>query len=227
METSAHQSRARTRVAIVDDHPLMRAGLTALIAREPDLEVCGEAGTLREARALFPTCIPDLAIVDLSLPDGSGLDLIKRLRAQGDSTPVLVCSMHEETLFARRALAAGAQGYICKLEATAHVLEAIRRILDQQIYLSAPMRARLLLGLVNDTEAASQSPLDALTDREIEVLTLLGRGYKTKQIARELNLGVKTVETHREKLKRKLDLANGSELVCFAAQWVAEGGRSG
>jgi DNA-binding NarL/FixJ family response regulator len=187
------------------------------------VEVCWETGTLHEALAQFRSCLPDLAIVDLTLPDGNGLGLIKRLRACGEHVRILVCSMHDEALFARRALAAGAQGYISKFEATAHVLDAIRCILGGQVYLSDAMTARMLERVADGTPPAAASPVETLTDRELEVLGMIGQGRGTKEIARALNLGVKTVETHRQKIKRKLNLTSSSELVCFAAQWVGEG----
>jgi DNA-binding NarL/FixJ family response regulator len=211
-------TRDKARILIVDDHPLVRAGFEALIGGEPDLEVCGEAEGYAEALRLADELEPDAAIVDLSLADGSGLELVKRLHARHPTTRLLVCSMHDESLFAARVLKAGARGYVNKQEATGHVVQAVREVLDGGIYLSPAMTERVR----QRTTADAPTSVEGLTDRELEVFSLIGKGVGTAQIATQLHLSVKTVETHREKIKRKLNLASGSELARYAVQWVLE-----
>jgi DNA-binding NarL/FixJ family response regulator len=210
-------------ILVVDDHPLVRAGVCALIHGEPDLAVCGEAGTASEALALFRRTTPDVVIVDLALPDGSGLDLVKRLAGAENPPRILVCSMHEESLFAERALKAGAHGYINKQEATSHVISAIRRILSGQIYLSAHMTEVTLQRLAGG-KAGSEvtASVQNLSNRELEVFRLTGQCLSSSQIAEHLHLSVKTVETHRANIKRKLNLKSGNELTRYAVQWILE-----
>jgi DNA-binding NarL/FixJ family response regulator len=212
------------RVLIVDDHPLVRTGLAALIAGEPDLEVCGESGSFSGALELVRETVPDLAIVDLSLAEGSGLELVRRLTAHPSRTRVLVCSMHEESLFAQRALHAGAHGYINKEEATSHVIEAIRQVLAGKVYLSGRMTERLLQSVAGSHRPQGAPSLHDLSDRELEVFGLIGRGLSASRIAEQLHLSVKTVEAHRAKIKQKLNLSSGSELTRCAVQWVLEQG---
>jgi len=212
------------RILIVDDHPLVRTGLASLIEGEPDLEICGQAGSLMEALELAHTSSPDLAIVDLSIPDGSGLELLKRLTTQHPAIKVLICSMHDEMLFAERALAAGAKGYVSKQEATAHIIEAIRQVLRGRLYLSEEMTQRLIQGAVHGEATAGATPLASLSNRELEVFEMIGRGLGTSEIANRLHLSVKTIETHREKVKRKLSLVSSSALVRYAIRWVLEQG---
>ncbi|MGA7979954.1 MAG: response regulator transcription factor [Chromatiaceae bacterium] len=215
--------RTKPRILIVDDHPLVRAGLAALIQAEPDLEVCGETGAFSGALELFRETEPDLAIVDLSLAEGSGLELVRRLTAPQSRTRVLVCSMHEESLFAQRALNAGAMGYINKQEATSNVIEAIRRVLSGKIYLSGSMTERLLNRITARGSSVKAMPsIRDLSDRELEVFDLIGRGLSSSQIAEQLHLSVKTVEAHRAKIKRKLNLGSGRELTRYAVQWALE-----
>jgi DNA-binding NarL/FixJ family response regulator len=216
---------SKRRILIVDDHPLVRAGLKGLIRGEPDLEVCGEAGTFSEALDVFQQTAPDLAILDLSLAEGSGLALIRRLSGPKRGTRVLVCSMHEESLFAQRALQAGAMGYLHKQEATSHVIEAIRQVLAGKIYLSGSMTERVLEHVADGGTRDSAIPaIGDLSDRELEVLGMIGRGLSSSQIAQQLHLSVKTVEAHRAKIKHKLNLSSGSELTRYAVQWVLEQG---
>ncbi len=224
---SGSQSSAlerKRRVLIVDDHPLVRAGIAALIGHERDLEVCGETGTFGEALELAFLTEPDLAIVDLSLADGSGLELVKRLKVRQPGVRLLVCSMHEESLFAQRALNAGAMGYINKQEATSHVIEAIHRVLQGKVYLTQRMTDQVLQGLARGSAADGAPSIRDLTDRELEVFSLIGRGVATSHIAEQLHLSVKTVEAHRDKIKKKLNLASGSELTRYAVQWTLEQG---
>ena len=210
------------RILIVDDHALVRRGLAGLIGDEPNLEVCGEADNINDALALVRTEEPDVAIVDISLKNENGLELIKRIKAVNRSIKILVSSMHEETLFAERAIHAGASGYIEKGEQDDFIIEAIRVILDGKIYLSAPMRERIIQGSVGREEPSDRSPFERLSDRELVVFQLVGQGLRTSQIAKNLHLSVHTIETHRENVKRKLKLATGSELVRYATQWSLE-----
>lgn len=210
----------RHRVLIVDDHPVVRVGFKTLVNREPDLVVCGEAGGVDETLALVRELAPEVVVVDLSLPDGAGLDLIRRLHAHYPEMHLLACSMHDEALWAPRVLKAGARGFIGKQEASHHVVEAIRTVLADDIYLSAAMTQQMLQG----AHQAQLGSVEDLTDRELEVFTLIGQGLKTSQIAERLHLSVKTVDSHREKIKRKLNLASGSELARHAAQWTLEHG---
>ncbi len=212
------------RVLIVDDHPLVRRGIASVIDAEPDLRVCAEAESIAEALSRIRAVAPDLVIVDLSLADGSGLELVKRLRAQDAALKILVCSMHDEQLFAPRALAAGANGYIGKEQATEHVVDAVRHVLAGRTWLSEDMTERALSGVSRGAADFARNPMESLSDRELEVFELIGRGYGPSQIAEQIHLSVKTVETHREKIKRKLGLRSGVELVRRALQWVTEGG---
>lgn len=210
----------KVQILIVDDHPLVREGFKALISTQPDLEVSGEAASFSDAIELSASSEPDLVIIDLSLAGGSGLELIKRFHARSPSLRMLVCSMHDESLFAERVLKAGAHGYINKQEVTDHVINAIRHVMSGNIYLSETLTQRMLQGLSN----GHLSSIDDLSDRELEVFGLIGQGIGTSQIAEQLHLSVKTVETHREKIKKKLHLASASELTRYAMQWSLERG---
>lgn len=210
------------RILIVDDHPLVRAGLASLIEGEPDLQVCGGTGDMGEAMALVRTETPDLVTVDLSLASGNGLELVKRLRTSHEDIRILVCSMHDEALFAYRALNAGAMGYIGKEEATTHVIDAIRQVLKGKIWLSENMTERALQGLAHGAAGSKTVTIDSLSDRELEVFGLIGRGMGPSEIAEQLHLSVKTIETHRENIKKKLNLRSGSELTRLALHWTLE-----
>ncbi len=210
------------RILIVDDHPLVRAGLASLVNGEPDLEVCGETGDMARALELVRSQTPDMVVVDLSLANGNGLELVKRVKAQNDTIKMLVCSMHDEALFAYRALNAGAMGYIGKEEATAHVIEAIRHVLKGKIWLSAKMTERALQGLTQGRAGDNATTIDSLSDRELEVFGLIGRGMGPSEIAEQLHLSVKTIETHRENIKKKLNLQSGGELTRLAVHWTYE-----
>ena len=215
--TRKRTSARAARILIVDDHPIVRRGIVQLIQNESNLEVCGEADSPATAVELLESLRPDLVIVDLTLAHANGLGLIKDLQARDPRLPVLVLSMHDETLYAERALRAGAMGYIMKQEATDHIVEAIRQVLGGNIYVSERMTTRMLHRLVGDKrEAGAVSPLETLSDREMEVLHLLGQGLSTRQIAEQLFLSVKTVETYLEHLKTKLGLESGRELIRYA-----------
>jgi DNA-binding NarL/FixJ family response regulator len=215
----------RARVLIVDDHPVVREGLALWIARQPDLEVCGEAADVATALQLVAATRPDVAVIDISLKAGNGLDLIKRLRSRDDSVRMLVWSMYSESLYAERALRAGALGYVNKEHAADQILEAIRRVLAGKVYLSEPLADRLLLRAVGGGEApAGRSPVDLLSDRELEVFRLIGQGLDTHQAAERMHVSPKTVETYRARIKEKLGLKDGAGLVRCALQWELEGG---
>jgi len=211
-----------SRILIVDDHPLVRAGLRSLIDAEPDLTVCAEVGNFRDAIYVAQSQAPDLILVDISLDDGNGIELIKRLNAHDPDLKMLVCSMHDEFLFAERAVTAGARGYVNKYQAAEQVLDAIRQVLAGRIYLSERMVERVASSFANGKHGYSTSGIDSLSDRELEVFGLIGQGLTTAKIAERVHLSVKTIETHREKIKRKLGLANGGELVRHAVQWQME-----
>jgi DNA-binding NarL/FixJ family response regulator len=213
-------SKTRTKIFIVDDHPVFREGLVALLKREPDLTVSGEADTARTALSAIQRVRPDLVLVDISLPERNGLELIKDVRALDPEAAVLVISMHDESLYAERVLRAGGRGYIMKQEGPEQMLRAIRQVLEGQIYLSARMSPRILDAL-SGRRKAMRSPIGRLTDREFEVLQLIGEGKDSHAIAKELHVSFKTVDNHRARLKEKLNLRTGTELICYAARWVA------
>lgn len=213
----------QSRVMVVDDHPLVRKGLSALISDEPHLEVCGQAESAELACSMMHECQPDLMVIDVSLPGINGIELIKRIRSRDAELRILVSSMHDEALFAERCLRAGANGYINKECATNEVLEAITQVLDGQIYLSAEMTSRLLHGAISG-KTGSKSRLETLSDRELEVFALIGNGLPTREIAARLHLSVKTIETHRDHVRRKLDIDTSVELMRHAVQWVLENG---
>ena len=220
------KSPSRAGILIVDDHPIVRQGIGLLINQEPDLAVWGEAGSAEDALTLLDRGgdSANLAIVDLSLGATLGLDLLKTLRARFPHCPVLIMSMHDESLYAERALRAGARGYIMKQEATENILAAIRHILAGGIHLSERVQARILENMADGRARPGSSPLELLSAREIEVLRLVGRGYTTGEIARDMNRSVKTIEAHRANIKEKLHLKNSAELVRFAIQWMEKEG---
>jgi len=209
---------------IVDDHPYMRRGLAQTINDQPGLEVCGEAGSLAEAVQIMETCSPHLAVVDISLGAESGIELIQVLHDKWPATKVLVSSMHDETLFAERALRAGALGFVNKGEPPDVFVTALQRVNSGQIYLSERMTKRMLGQVLADKEA-NRSPIETLSNRELEVFEMIGKGLATKQIAGRLGLSPKTIETYREHIKQKLKLSNATELTRNAVQWVLEQGR--
>lgn len=211
---------AKIGILIVDDHPIVRRGIAELIGAEPDLMVCGEASTMHEAIALAQKLKPGLMIVDVSLEGNNGLELMKNMQGRM-ATPVLAYSMHDETIYAERCLHAGAHGYLMKQAPPEALLEAIRQVLSGKTYLSPPMSEHLLGKFVGvrGSKTPVRSPIDTLSDRELEVLHLLGDGQTTAQIADRLCLSVKTVETYREHLKQKLNLADGQKLMRYAIEW--------
>jgi DNA-binding NarL/FixJ family response regulator len=220
-----NQTKKRARILIVDDHPAVREALASRISRQGDLEVCGEAVEIADALRLVTDTQPDLAVIDISLKNGNGIDLIKRIKERNDGVRMLVWSMHGESLYAERALRAGALGYINKDQATDKIIEAIRRVLDGKVYLSDEMAEKLLQRTVGGGRIeAPRSPLELLADRELEVFRLIGQGAKTAEIAAKMHLSVKTVETYRDRIRQKLALRDGTELAHFATQWALENG---
>jgi DNA-binding NarL/FixJ family response regulator len=211
--------RKRT-VYVIDDHPIVREGLTRLINGEPDLFVCGAAEDTYAALKAMENLKPDIAIADISLKGPDGIELIKNLKNRMPGLPVLVLSIHDEFIYAPRALRAGARGYIMKQEATENVLVALRRVLGGEVYLSDRMANKVLQQFVGAGGTSPRFPVDRLSDRELEVFRLIGQGHGTRRIAEELHLSVKTVESYREHIKEKMTLSDASELVQHAIQWV-------
>jgi len=216
----APADKPKLKVYLVDDHPLVREWLTQVIEQEPDLCVCGEADDAHEALEQIIKIVPDIVIVDISLKTTHGVALVKDIKAQFKKMPILVLSMHDESLYAERSLRAGAMGYITKQEATRNILRAIRQVLKGEIYVSEAMASRMVHKLVAGRVQEQRSSIERLTDRELEVFQLIGRGLGTRRIAEELRLGVKTVESYRARIKDKLDLADGTQLLQQAIQWV-------
>lgn len=212
--------KPKTRVLLVDDHPILRAGLRKLIDQEADMVVCGEAEEGPKAFELAGTLTPDVAVVDISLKGSNGIELIKNLKARYPDLPTLVLSMHDESLYAERALRAGSRGYIMKEEAIEQVLVAIRRALAGEIFLSDKMKSKMIQQMATGRTKSAASPIEQLTDRELEVFRLIGEGCSTRQIAGQLHLSVRTVEAYREYIKAKLGLKNATELVQHAFHWV-------
>jgi DNA-binding NarL/FixJ family response regulator len=212
---------AQRRVLIVDDHPIVRQGLRRMIEPEPDLVVCGEVQTEREARAAIRALSPDVVIVDISLAQGDGLELVRDVHAQQPELPMLVLSMHDELIYAERLLAAGASGYIMKQAASDQLLIALRQVLAGGTYLSESLAGSLGRNEGGIGGTVSGDPIDRLSNRELQVLSLIGRGLSSREAAEALGLSVKTVETHRQSLKRKLNLATNAQLLQYAINWYA------
>lgn len=211
-----------SQVFLVDDHPMVREHLAHLIDQQPDMRICGEAVDLAQALEGIGQTHPDIAIIDISLRCSNGLDLIKEIKARGWTVPILVLSMHEESLYAERVLRAGALGYINKQEPSKNILFAVRRVLDRQIHVSAAVSERLVKQAIGGLAGSEVLPVTRLADRELEVFQMIGRGLGTRQIAEALGLGVKTVETYRARIKEKLSINDGTQLSRHAIQWVAE-----
>ena len=207
------------KVLLVDDHPLVREGLVNLISQQADLQICGEAANESQALELIRTAQPHVAIVDISLENGSGIELIKSIKAMFPVVTVLVLSMHDESLYAERALRAGARGYVMKREAAKKVIEAIRCVLAGQLYVSDKIAALMAEKFVGGRPAATASPIEQLSNRELEVFQLLGLGHSTRQIAEHLHVGFKTVQAYCARIKEKLKLANATELLREAIRW--------
>ena len=227
--TTAHAPRpqgdasaaARRRVLIVDDHPIVRQGLRRLIDEESDLSVCGEADNARDAKIAIRELAPDVVIVDISLKQGDGIEIVKDARAHYPSLAILVLSMHDETIYAERLLAAGANGYIMKQAASDQFLTALRRVLAGSIYVSEAVGSSMIQKFATGAAYVSANPIDQLSNRELQILQMIGRGMSTREAAAALNLSIKTVESHRQRIKRKLNLATGSQLVQYAVNWFS------
>jgi len=209
----------KNKIFLVDDHPLVREWLANLINEQSDLQVCGGAGNAPEAFQLIGVLKPGVVIVDLSLAAGSGLDLVKDIKAAHPGVTTIVLSMHDESLYAERALRAGARGYIMKREATKNVLRAVRAVLEGKLFVSDKIATQMTEKFVEGRPAAMQSPVEQLSDRELEVFQLLGCGHNTRQIADRLHVNFKTVQAYCARIKEKLDLANINELLCQAVRW--------
>lgn len=219
MQRSRTSEKSVKRIVLIDDHPIMRHGLAQLIRAEDGLDVIGEAGTAREGLEVVGKLRPDLAVVDLTLPDKNGLELVKDIRAMHPSTQCIVLSMHDETLYGERALRAGARGYVMKEAAADHLVTAIHKVLGGALYVSESLNARML-EQVTGASRSKATGMDALTDRELEILGLIGKGVATKIIAAQLSISARTVEAHRAHIKEKLGMTDGAALVRYAVQWV-------
>jgi DNA-binding NarL/FixJ family response regulator len=212
----------KTKIVIVDDHPLIRAGLRSLISQEKDLEVSGEAEGYSQALDLLNQVDPELMIVDISIKDGNGLELVQTAKSIKPDLKMIVASIHDEAIYAERVLHAGAAGYVNKETATDEIIDAIRSVLKGKVYLSEAMTERMLLNAANVNQSRERSPLEKLSNRELEVFEMIGSGLSTKEIAEKIHLSVKTIETYRDNLKKKLNLDSGNELLRYAIQWMSE-----
>lgn len=209
----------KTKILLVDDHPLVREGLANLINQQPDFEICGEAGNEPQALELVRTVQPSVAIVDITLENGSGIELIKSIKELHPAVTTLVLSMHDESLYAERALRAGARGYIMKREAAKKIIQGIRTVLAGQLFVSDKVATAMNEKFIEGRTAASASPIEQLSNRELEVFQLLGLGHNTRQIAEHLHVGFKTVQAYCARIKEKLQLANANELLSEAVRW--------
>ena len=213
----------RKRLLIVDDHPIVRQGLVQLVEKQPDLEVVGQAENAQQAMEHIQRGGVDLAVVDLSLPGLSGIELIKQIKMHDETIDVLVLSMHDQLFYAERALRAGATGYVMKQEPIETVVEAVRKLFSGEVYVSRPVANRLLHRFVGGQAGRPVPLVDRLSDRELEVFQLIGQGYSTREVAELLHLSIKTIESYRANIKDKLQLKNAAELMQHAVQWVQAG----
>jgi DNA-binding NarL/FixJ family response regulator len=213
----------KKKILVVEDHPIFRLGLSELINQEPDLQVCGEAKDAATAWHTIERLQPDLIIADITLENSDGIELTKEIHKRYRHIPVLILSMHDEFLYAERALHAGARGYIMKQEAMGSVVEAIHQVLEGKLYLSDQVKEHILTHLAAGPSAGPRSPIERLTDRELEIFRLIGKGLSTRDIADKLYLSVKTVGTHRERIKSKFNLKSANELVRYAVHWTKTG----
>jgi len=219
MQRSRTSEKSVKRLVLIDDHPIMRHGLAQLIRAEEGLDVIGEAGSARDGLEIVGRLKPDLAVIDLTLPDKNGLELVKDIRALHPATQCIVLSMHDETLYGERSLRAGARGYVMKEEAADHLVTAIHKVISGGLYVSESLNARML-EQVTGAARSKATGMDALTDRELEILSLIGSGVPTKNIAAQLSISARTVEAHRAHIKEKLGMTDGASLVRYAVQWV-------
>ena len=209
----------KKKIFVVEDHPIFRLGISELINQEEDLVVCGDAESVPQAMREIDRLNPDLLIVDISLKNSDGIDLVKEMHNQRKDLPVMILSMHDEFLYAERALRAGARGYIMKEEAMESVVFAIRQVLAGNLYFNDRVKEHILFQLSGDSGSIDADPIKRLTNRELEVFRLIGRGFSTRDIAGKLNLSIKTIGTYRERIKEKLGLRNATELVRLAVHW--------
>jgi DNA-binding NarL/FixJ family response regulator len=216
----------KTRIFIVDDHPLLRRGLAELINREPDMVFCGEAEDSPSALKAISQIKPDLVIVDISLKGYNGIELIKNIKAFDPKIQILVLSMHDESIYAMRVLKAGAKAYVMKQEVVDKVMEAVRRIRAGKVFVSERVASRMLDQVVVGGDPAPDSPVDLLSDRELEIVNMIGSGLPTREIAAKLHISINTVESHRARIKEKLNLQNAIQLVQFCVRWVEDGVRA-
>ena len=214
---------ARKKILLVEDHPIFRLGLGELINQEADLEVCGGAESVPAALRAIEALQPDLVVADITLQDSDGIDLVKAVNRQYKNLPVLILSMHDEFLYAERALRAGARGYVMKQEAMESVVFAIRCVLEGKVYLDDAVKEHILSAIADGAAASDKPPIERLTDRELEVFGLIGLGFTTREIARKLHLSMKTIGTYRERIKDKLKLKHATELVRYAVHWEKTG----
>lgn len=215
-----NETAKQYRVLVVDDHPIVQRGFAQLINQEPDITVCAEAEDIAEAVTALEACHPDLVIVDIVLKNANGLELLKRLPSLAPETKALVVSMHDEQIYAERVLRAGARGYVMKQEADEVIVTAIRRVLQGGIYVSDQVNERILMNFAQNQARFEASPVEFLTDRELEVFELIGQGISTRQIGERLSISIKTVETYRARIKEKLRLESGAELVQTSVEWA-------
>ncbi len=213
--------RAARRVLIVDDHPIVRQGLRQIMEHEDDLMVCGEADTVQDAMAAIREFRPDAVVADLSLKQGDGIELVHDVRAHFPQLPILVLSMHDEAIYAERILSAGANGYIMKQAASEQFLVSLRRVLDGGIYVSEAVGTGMIKKIAAGGGYSSGNPVDRLSTRELQILHMIGKGMSTRETAHSLNLSIKTVESHRQRVKRKLNLSTGAQLVQYAVNWFS------
>jgi len=215
----------KTRIYVADDHPMVRRGLAAVIGEEPDLELCGEGEDCATATGDVTRLRPDIVIVDISLRGNSGIELIKNIRAFDPKVRIVVYSVHDESVYALRVLKAGAKAYVTKQESVSKVIEAIRKVRTGSMYVSERVSSQMLNRLVKGREEVSESPVAGLSDRELEVVTLIGSGLATREIASRLRMSVKTVETHRAHIKSKVNVNSATRLVQFCVRWVEDSKR--
>jgi DNA-binding NarL/FixJ family response regulator len=208
------------RILLVEDHPLVREGLRRVIENQPDLTICGEVETASAALTAVRELNPDVVVTDISLKEGDGMQLVRDVRAHLPDVRILVLSMHDETIYAERVLSAGADGYLMKQAAGEQFLESLRRVLDGQVYVSGNLSSAMIQNLVSNRKAGAPSSIERLSDRELQVLRMLGSGLNTRQMAKSLNLSGKTVESHRQRLKRKLNLETNAQLVRYAINFA-------
>ena len=213
-------SEKKTQVLIVDDHPVVRDGLTTIINHEQDLNVCGEADDAHEALKAVTELKPDVVIVDISLKSSDGIELTKNIKAGNLKLPVIVLSVHDESVYAERALLAGAKAYLMKDAVSENIVKAIRTVLSNEIYVSNTISKKFLHKIARDKKGTTKTPIENLSDREFEVFRLIGEGFKASQIAMQLHLSIKTIETYRSRIKEKLNLSNAAELLQYSIKWA-------